>query len=119
VGVEIQFAEDIYAKAYTTNAAVWHREGNSLFVSLTAPVTVSVAEEASCLRQVNLPAEITVLDDGAEITFLSDGMLQAVCHGKAETSSEGWTVTEQNGNTVFTKYGSADTLLIRAIEENN
>ena len=119
VGVEIQFAEDIYAKAYTTNAAVWHREGNSLFVSLTSPVTVSVAEEASCLRQVNLPAEITVLEDGAEITFLSDGMLQAVCHGKAETSGEGWTVTEQNGNTVFTKYGSADTLLIRAIEENN
>lgn len=119
VGVEIQFAEDIDAAVYFTDAAVWYRKGNSLFVSLTESVSVSTDEAASCLRQVNLPAEITVLDDGAEITFLSDGMLQAVCHGKAETSSEGWTVTEQNGNTVFTKYGGADTLLIRAIEENN
>ncbi len=119
VGVEIQFAEDIYARAYTTDAAVWYREGNSLFVSLGSPVTVSVAETPSCLRQVNLPSEITVLDNGAEVKFLSDGMLQVVCHGKAQTDSEGWTVTEQNGNTVFTKYGSADTLQIRSIEEDS
>ncbi len=118
VGVEIQFAEHIDASAYTTDAAVWYRKGNSLFVSLNSPVSVSTEETASCLRQVNLPAEINVLENGAEVTFLSDGMLQVVCHGKAQTDSEGWTVTEQNGNTVFTKYGSADTLLIQVIEEN-
>ena len=40
-------------------------------------------------------------------------MMEAVAVGKAQTSSVGWTVTEANGNTVFTKYGSADTLQIR------
>ena len=66
---------------------------------------------------MNLPAEIAVLENGAEVRFLDDGMLQAVVEGKALTDSEGWTVTEQNGNTVFTKYGSADTLQITYVEE--
>ena len=119
VGVEIQFAERLDADGYVTDAKVWHREGNSLFVSLTDEVTVSPSfpETISCLRQVNLPAEITVLENGTEVRFLDHGMMQAVAVGKAQTSSVGWTVTEQNGNTVFTKYGSADTLQIRYVED--
>lgn len=118
VGVELEFAEGIDASACQCDAQVWHREGNSLFFSLAQPVTVSPqVEDTSCLRQVNLPAEITVLENGADVRFLNDGMLQVVAAGKAQTSSVGWTVTEQNGNTVFTKYGSADTLRIRYTED--
>ena len=119
IGVEIQFAERVDASAYVTDAKVWHREGSSLFVSLTDEVTVSPSfpEKISCLRQVNLPAEITVLENGAEVRFLDDGMMQAAAVGQAQTSSVGWTVTVQNGNTVFTKYGSADTLQITYVEE--
>lgn len=118
VGVEIAFSENRDVNAYETDAKVWYKKGNSLFVSLAEPVSVSADEKPSPLRQVNLPAEITVLENGAEIRFLSDGMLQAVVYGRAQTSSVGWTVTEQNGNTVFTKYGSADTLQIRYAEES-
>lgn len=115
VGVEIQFSENVDAASYVTDSKVWHREGSSLFVSLMDEVTVSPVfpENLSCLRQVNLPAEIKVLENGAEVRFLDDGMMEAVVVGKAQTSSVGWTVTEANGNTVFTKYGSADTLQIR------
>jgi len=117
MGVEIAFAEHVDANAFETDAQVWYRQGNSLFVSLAAPVSVSHQEAQSPLRQVNLPAEITVQEQGAEVCFLSDGMLQVVVAGKAATDCAGWTVTEQNGNTVFTKYGSADTLQIHLVEE--
>lgn len=118
MGVEVEFAENIDASSYETDAQVWYREGNSLYLSLAQPVTVSrQVEDTSCLRQVNLPAEIRLVDNGADVKFLADGMLQVVAYGQAQTSSVGWTVTEQNGNTVFTKYGSADTLLIRYAED--
>ena len=32
--------------------------------------------------------------------------------GSASTSSEGWTVTVKNGDTVFSKHGKADKLVI-------
>ena len=115
--MEIQFAENRDVNTYQTNAKVWYRQGNSLFVSLTEPVRISEVETQSPLRQVNLPAEITLVENGADVRFLTDGMLQVVAYGKAQTSSVGWAVTEQNGNTVFTKYGSADTLQIRYAEE--
>ncbi len=118
-GLEIQFAEGIDGSAYTTDAKVWYRKGNSLFLSLSGgKVTVSAEpRNASILRQVNLPADITITENGAEVTFLSGGMEQVVTHGKAQTNSVGWTVTEQNGNTVFTKYGGGDTLLLTTVKE--
>lgn len=117
VGMEIAFAEDRDAGLYQTNAKVWHRQGNSLFVRLGEPVSVSRRETESPLRQVNLPADITVLDNGAEITFLEDGMMQVITPKgyTADTNTVGWTVTEREDCTVFTKYGSADTLQIRRI----
>ena len=69
------------------------------------------------LAVINLPAEITVLENGAEIVFLEDGMLQVITPKgyTADTNTVGWTVTEREDCTVFTKYGSADTLQIRRI----
>ena len=118
VGVEIAFAENRDASAYGTDAEVFRRSGNSLFVRLNKPVHVSTEPVASTrLEQVNLPCEIRLLDNGADITFLSDGMMQVDVRGSAETSSVGWTVTRRDGKTVFTKYGSEDTLQIRYVKE--
>ncbi len=114
-GVELQFAEDIDADRYQTDAKVSRRQGNSLFFRLGEPVTVSETAQESPLRQVNLPAEITMQEDGAVIRFLDDGMLQVITPlgYTADTQSTGWTVTRQQNQLVFTKYGEADTLVLK------
>lgn len=118
MGVEVAFAEGYDANHYTTDAKVWTRRGNSLLVSLDGDVQIYSAETpASPLRQVNLPAEITVTENGAGLSFREGGMMQVVTHGTCTTDSPGWTVTDWDGNTVFTKYGSADTLRIQCPEE--
>jgi hypothetical protein len=81
MGVEVSFAENVDANAYDTNADVWHREGNSIFMSLDQGVTVSWKGTGnSPLRQVNLPAEITVNENAAEILFLQDGCTLQLRH---------------------------------------
>lgn len=118
VGLEVEFAENVDGSSYFTDAKVWHREGNSLYLSLGDGVTVSQEEcTQSPLRQVNLPADITTSEDLITIAFLDDGMLQVVAEAGCTTEDAGWTVTEQGTSTVFTKYGSADTLHLRKIKE--
>ena len=51
-------------------------------------------------------------------------MMQAVVAGQVTTPSKGWTITEENGYTVFTKFGAEETLQLQfpavttAVEEN-
>lgn len=118
MGVEVEFAQGYDAGQYTTDAKVWTRRGNSLIVSVDEGVQIFTAKmPASPLRQVNLPAEISVTENGAELMFREGGMMQVVTHGACTTDSEGWTMTNWDENTVFTKYGSADTLRIQCPEE--
>ena len=46
-------------------------------------------------------------------------MLQVVVAGEAVTSSVGWSVQTRDGQTIFTKYGEADTLSLRFVEETD
>lgn len=118
MGIQMEFSEDVDAASYQTDAKVWYREGNSLFFSLDSGVTVSQSEmPVSPLRQVNLPAKINMTDAGTEIQFLDDGMLQVITEPGYTTDSTDWIVTERENCTVFTKYGAADTLYLRKIEE--
>lgn len=118
VGLEVEFAENVDGNSYHTDAKVWHREGNSLLLSLGDGVTISQERSTqSPLRQVNLPANIAVVEDMVTIEFLDDGMLQVIAEAGYTTEDAGWTVTEQGTSTVFTKYGSADTLHLRKIKE--
>ena len=119
LGVEIQFSQHHSAEAFSVDADVWSRRGNSLFVSLNRPVTLTAGtnQTAPHLTQVNLPAEITVGANGAEIAFSEDGMLQAVVEGKAVAATPGWETEFRDGKTIFTKYGEADTLSLRYSEE--
>ena len=120
MGVEVEFSERCSAAGYAADANVWYQKGNSLYVSLDRPVTLTRTERSGSahLAQVNTPARITLDDGGAEVAFLEDGMMEAVVDGAAVTSSVGWTVTRQEDQTVFTKYGSADTLQIRYEKES-
>ena len=119
MGVEIEFSARCSAADYAADANVWYQKGNSLYVSLDRPVTLTKAVRTggAHLARVNAPARITPVEGGAEVVFREDGMMEAVVDGPAVTSSVGWTVTRQDGETIFTKYGSADTLQIRYEKE--
>ncbi len=118
LGIEMEFAENVDTNSYSVNAKVWHREDNSLFFSLDDGVTVSQMEaDASPLRQVNLPADITVSEGAAEIAFLDTGMQQVMTEPGYTTDSADWIITERETYTVFTHYGEAVTLQLRKIEE--
>ena len=115
MGVEIAFSARCSAAGYAVDANVWYQKGNSLYVSLDRPVTLTgTARTGSAhLARVNTPAQITPVEGGAEVAFREDGMMEVVVDGAAVTSSVGWTVTQQDNQTIFTKYGGADTLQIR------
>lgn len=104
-GVEIDFAEDCRG-LYYTDAAVQHADDGKLYLGLNEPVALSKTKtKEPTLRQVNLPAKITRDGDAITVRFLSDGMMEVVVNGKAKTDTDGWTTTERNGNTVFTRFG--------------
>ena len=119
MGVEIAFSARCSAAGYAVDANVWYQKGNSLYVSLDRPAALTEAGRAggAHLARVNSPARITTSESGAEVAFLENGMMEAVVDGAAVTSSVGWTVTRQEDQTVFTKYGGADTLQIRYEKE--
>ena len=113
LGVRIALAEGIDPDQFAVEANVWFRDENAIVAGLDRPVTIVKAQnwtEPSHLTQVNIAAQIDASETGATIRFLSGGMMQAVVSGSAVTTSAGWTVTEQNGRTVFTKFGTGETL---------
>lgn len=112
-GLRISLGEKLAHTALSVDADVWSREGNTIYASLNRPLSISLGERAGThLQQVNLPAELSTTDSGAEIKFRDGGMMQVTVAGSAETSSEGWTKEAYDGFTVFTKYGAADTITI-------
>lgn len=120
MGVEIEFSARCSAADYAVDANVWYQKGSSLYVSLDRPVTLTKAARADSahLAQVNTPARITLVEGGAEVAFYENGMMEAVVDGAAVTSCVGWTVTQLDGKTIFTKFGGADTLRIRYEKED-
>ena len=116
-GLKITFGSALAGQAFTTDADVWYQAADgSLYVGLNRPVTIteqtSGGEETPHLKQVNVPADITMTEDGAELAFHEGGMMQVTVSGTVSTPSEGWTITRSGRDTVFTKYGSADTLTL-------
>ncbi len=113
VGVRIVFADDVKADKYTTNADVYKSEGNALSVALNKTVTIRKGESDGLqIKDINLPAEVKVKGDSAEVKFLDDGMMSVRISGKATTNSKGWTAKKDGKDTVFTKFGKADKLKI-------
>ena len=113
--VRVALSDRYSGAAVSTDAKVHFESGSSMYVSLDggATVTVGTARSGAYLERINLPAEITVTDAGAQLEFLDDGMMQVYVMGGAHTDSEGWTVTQEDGRTIFTRYGARAGLEIR------
>lgn len=95
---------------------MWFKEEGAIVVGMNHPVTIRLREgwtEPSHITQVNMAARLGVSDTGASIHFLGSGMMQAVVAGQVTTPSKGWTITEENGYTVFTKFGAEETLQLQ------
>ncbi len=112
-GVRISVGEKLDMAELSVDADVWYAQGRDIFASLNRPITIASGEMyGTHIRQINLPAEVSRTESGAEITFLDGGMMQVTVDGAASTSSDGWLKESYDGITVFTKYGKADTITI-------
>jgi hypothetical protein len=114
-GLRIDFGEAYDIDQIATDADVWYREGNALFVALNRSVRIyetKAEQNEAHIERVNLPAGIQKTENGAVIEFLDHGMLQLAVAGEAFTEADGWNVTRQDGKTIFTKFGKAETVEI-------
>lgn len=114
-GVKISFSQKYDADKMAVDADVWYREGNAIYFAANRAVEIYETNgwrDGAHLEQINIAAEVETHENGAQITFLDGGMMQIAVSGKAGTDSAGWTVTEKDGKTMFTKYGNADTINI-------
>jgi hypothetical protein len=114
-GAKISFSESVNTDTLTTDADVWYRNGNDLYIALNRSVRVYEAADAPQkvhIEQINIPAEVELTGSGATVTFLDGGMMMLVASGAAATEDGSWSVSSQNGKTIFTKYGQAGTLSI-------
>lgn len=115
VGARISLGEALDGKNIATDAAVWTRDGNDLYVSLDKPVRIYEADgeqTGTHLTNVNLPAFISANATGVNVAFSQGGMMQVTVSGGASTDDKGWKITEYEGKTMFTKYGEADAINI-------
>jgi len=113
VGVKLTFAAGTDAGAYTTDASVWRRMGSSLYLSLDHEVSVRKGETGSAhLRRVNLPADIRREGEDLVVDFAQGGLMQVEAEGTVSTPSEGWTLTRNGVNTLLTKFGDAEELVL-------
>jgi hypothetical protein len=115
VGVKIVFAAGDSAKNYATDANVWNIENNAMYLSLDKPVTLTknVISNVLNIKQINIPSEVKLTSDSAEIDFCESGLMYVRVGGVAETNDSGWTVQRKDGDTVFMKFGQAQKLKIK------
>lgn len=117
-GVRLSLGTALQGRDIRTDADVWHRDGSDLYIGLNRPVRVyeaaeGAAEEADHIERVNLPATISTHEDGASVSFLSNGYMEVETSAPATTQSSGWTAKElEDGGTLFYKYGAASALII-------
>lgn len=113
LGIRVLLSDSIDPNTIEIDADVWIRGEREIIVGANRTVRLSVSEaseETSHISRINMAADITMLKNGARIEFLSGGMMELAVQGNATTTSAGWTVTQQNGETIFTKYGSNEAL---------
>ncbi len=113
VGVRIVFADNVKADKYTTDAAAYKAEGNTLSLSLDKLVTVKEGKANGLqIKDINLPAKVKTKGDSATVDFYEGGMMSVRVKGSAVTESDGWKAEKDGKDTVFTKLGKADVLKI-------
>ncbi|MBR4157529.1 MAG: VCBS repeat-containing protein [Oscillospiraceae bacterium] len=113
-GVRLRFADKAKLPSAFCDAAVLRRTDDALYLSLAGETHLRFdgGGSESRIERVNVPAEVTLTAQSAELVFADGGLMQAVVSGSASTASEGWAAQETGGRTIFTKFGGADTLRI-------
>lgn len=115
VGVKVVFADGDSAENYSFNASVGRVEDGALYVLIAEPVTLTKdkADDRFRISMINIPSDVSIKDNGAEIKFKDLGLMYARVEGKAYTDDKSWTVKTDGGDTVFMKFGSCEKLNIK------
>lgn len=114
VGVKLIFADDKTAAEYCTDASVYKRRDNAIYIGLDKTVTLEKGKSDGLnVEEINIPAEIRLKKDSAEIEFKSGGMMYVKVAGEAKTTSKGWRTVKSKDGTTFIKFGDAEKLKIK------
>lgn len=116
-GVRISFSDEYDLDTISTDADVWSKDKNSIYISLNKEAHVYKDKRQKVknninIKRINIPAKINQNKDNMKIEFLDDGMQQVEVYGKANTETKGWKITNNDDNTIFTKYGKSSGLEI-------
>ncbi len=113
-GVKVIFSDGVTVDEFNIDASVAYKKDNCIYTSLDKGVKISKNGENKDINitSVNVPAKISKNDKGATIKFCDGGMMTVEVAGNARTTSKGWETTQQEGKTLFRKYGKAETLKI-------
>ena len=114
LGLRMVFSHKVNAESLAVDADVWYREGNTLILGLNRPVRVYAQEQEPSvhLRRINMAGRITSAEQSFTVEFLSGGLMELSVEGYATTDCPGWKVLHRENETVFTKYGSKESLTI-------
>ncbi len=113
-GVRLRFQDKADLAAASTDASVVRRTEDALYLSLDRATTINNVSplDESPITRINVPAAVTRTASGAELVFAAGGLMEAAVSGSASTDSAGWDTQTRGGQTIFTKFGPADTLRI-------
>jgi hypothetical protein len=105
------------SRNFIKTTPVWRYQDNSIYLAINGRSVIEPGEpDGVHITRVNVPAKFETdpnTGNVQSVTFLDGAMMQLAVYGDADTDSEGWTVTKQGNETIFTKFGSAETLVIR------
>ncbi len=115
LGVRLCVSELIDIGDISTDADIWYADGEDLVIGLNRPVSLKLGNsgEKSHLAKINMAASIEPGRDSTRVEFLSGGMMQAWVFGQAKTADTGWDVYPCGDFTVFTRFGSCETLTVQ------
>ena len=112
LGVRVILSTTVDPEDISVDADVWMKNGREIVLGLNRSVRIGLLTQPqeSHISRINMASELTMTENGAKVQFLSGGMMELAVQGNASTTSDGWTVTEQNGEIIFTKFGSGESL---------
>lgn len=116
VGVKVVLGEKYLEQTLSTNSPIWHVKDQVIYMGVDGESTISKEKGNKFhLNRANLPVDIRYTDNGAQVKFLSGGMMQVEVTGNATTEDEDWIITksENQDATIFTKFGEPETLNIK------
>ncbi len=111
-GIKVEVGEKYLMSGLETDADIYMRRGNDLYIGLNRPVRLfasKTGEQRAHVVRVNLPVNIVESDGGMRISFLDGGLQQLklyVPDNKLTVGNREWDVKEAGaGMYVLTRFG--------------